>query len=334
MCFLIFTENIVNMKKVLSLVLLIFCFSNTAKSQCIDSSLISPFCICPMIYAPVCACNGIAYSNDCLAQCDGNTFWGPVDPTLSPGMPCSLSACDVSIVGDSMPCVFPTILEAVSAGTSPVVSYQWTDQNGNIISNGNLLTVGNAGVYNVVITDSSGCVDSASINMQIMPMSIYSIPNPPNICLGDSIYLVHDTSFMNLHWISIPSGPGFIGVPINPIFVSPTEDVTYFAEAIDMSGCLRKGEIFVDVDTCVSNTLEMNTVFSIYPNPSKGNLKIENNFNHKYDISFIDITGKSIFYKNNNRGSINLNIPNIEKGIYILRIESYSKSLFKKIIIE
>ena len=78
----------------------------------------------------------------------------------------------------------------------------------------------------------------------------------------------------------------------------------------------------------------MNTVFSIYPNPSKGNLKIENNFNHKYDISFIDITGKSIFYKNNNRGSINLNIPNIEKGIYILRIESYSKSLFKKIIIE
>ena len=117
-----------------------------------------------MIYAPVCACNGIAYSNDCLAQCDGNTFWGPVDPTLSPGMPCSLSACDVSIVGDSMPCVFPTILEAVSAGTSPVVSYQWTDQNGNVISNGNLLTVGNAGVYNVVITDSSGCVDSASIN--------------------------------------------------------------------------------------------------------------------------------------------------------------------------
>ena len=177
MCFLIFTENIVNMKKVLSLVLLIFCFSNTAKSQCIDSSLISPFCICPMIYAPVCACNGIAYSNDCLAQCDGNTFWGPVDPTLNPGMPCSLSACDVSIVGDSMPCVFPTILEAVSAGISPVVSYQWTDQNGNVILNGNLLTVGNAGVYNVVITDSSGCVDSASINMQIMPMSIYSIPN-------------------------------------------------------------------------------------------------------------------------------------------------------------
>ena len=62
------------MKKFLSFIIIIFCLSNNVKSQCIDSSLINPFCICPFIYAPVCACNGIAYSNDCLAQCDGNTF--------------------------------------------------------------------------------------------------------------------------------------------------------------------------------------------------------------------------------------------------------------------
>lgn len=322
------------MRKLLSVFIIMFCFLNNAKSQCIDSTLINPFCICPMIYAPVCACNGIAYSNDCLAQCDGNTLWGPVDPTLTPGMPCSLSACDVSIIGDSVPCNYPTVIEAVSAGTAPITSIVWTDAQGNILSNGNLLTVVDTGVYHVSITDSSGCTDSATINMQLMTMSIYSIPNPPNICLGDSIYLVHDTSFMNLHWISIPSGPGFIGVPINPIFVSPTEDVTYFADAIDLSGCLRRGEIFVDVDTCASNTIDLAQVFSIYPNPSNGYLKIENNFNHKYDISFIDITGKSVYYKANNRGSIDLNIPNIESGIYILKIESYSKSHYKKIIIE
>ena len=157
-----------------------FCFLNNAKSQCIDSTLINPFCICPMIYAPVCACNGIAYSNDCLAQCDGNTLWGPVDPTLTPGMPCSLSACDVSIIGDSIPCNYPTVIEAISAGTSPITSITWTDAQGNILSNGNLLTVANAGVYNVSIIDSSGCTDSATINMQNMSMTIYSIPNPPN----------------------------------------------------------------------------------------------------------------------------------------------------------
>ena len=332
MCFLIFTENIVNMKKVLSLILLIFCFSNTAKSQCIDSSLINPFCICPMIYAPVCACNGIAYSNDCLAQCDGNTFWGPVDPTLSPGMPCSLSACDVSIIGDSVPCNYPAVVEAVFAGTSPITQITWTDQLGNIMlqsnmfSIANLFTAYNPGLFHVSIVDSNGCIDSASINMQVMPMTIYSIPNPPNICLGDSIYLIHDTSFVNGGWGS--------GLATNPTTFYPTEDITYIGNAWDGNGCLRKGEIFVDVDSCVSNTLDMNTVFSIYPNPSKGNLKIENNFNHKYDISFIDITGKSVYYIANNRGSIDLNIPNIESGIYILKVESYYKSIYKKIIIE
>ena len=314
------------MRKLLSVFIIIFCFLNNAKSQCIDSTLINPFCICPMIYAPVCACNGIAYSNDCLAQCDGNTLWGPVDPTLSPGMPCSLSACDVSIIGDSVPCNYPTVIEAVSAGTAPITSIVWTDDQGNILSNGNLLTVANPGVYHVAITDSSGCTDSATINMQSMTMTIYSIPNPPNICLGDSIYLVHDTSFINLGWNT--------GNISNPITFYPTEDITYIAEAEDPSGCHRRGEIFVDVDTCASNTIDLAQFFSIYPNPSNGYLKIENNFNHKYDISFIDITGKSVYYKANNRGSIALNIPNIESGIYILKIESYSKSLYKKIIIE
>ena len=101
------------MKRFLSIFIIILCFNNDIKSQCIDSSLINPFCICPMIYAPVCACNGMVYSNDCLAQCDGNTLWGPVDPTLVPGQPCSLSACDVIIVGDSIPCNYPTVIEAV-----------------------------------------------------------------------------------------------------------------------------------------------------------------------------------------------------------------------------
>tara|TARA_B100000965_G_scaffold354253_1_gene330643 strand:- start:174 stop:1016 length:843 start_codon:yes stop_codon:yes gene_type:complete len=280
-----------------------------------------------MIYAPVCACNGMVYSNDCLAQCDGNTLWGPVDPTLVPGMPCSLSACNVSIVGDSIPCNYPSVIEAISAGTAPITSIVWTDAQGNMLSNGNLLTVGGPGMYYVSVADSSGCTDSAVINMQYMSMTIYSIPNPPNICLGDSVYLVHDTSYVNTIWTNAPQLS-------NPATFFPTTDITYFAQANDQNGCVRMGEIFVDVDSCASNIRDLDQVFLIYPNPSNRYLYIENNFNFKYDISLIDITGKSVYDKTNNIGSIELNIPKIKTGIYILKIESYSKSLFKKIIIE
>ena len=43
--------------------------------QYIDPSLIQYFCICSMIYDPVCGCDGNVYTNSCFAQCNGVTSW-------------------------------------------------------------------------------------------------------------------------------------------------------------------------------------------------------------------------------------------------------------------
>jgi hypothetical protein len=56
---------------------------------CIDPRLIDPECVCPAVYAPVCGCNGVTYSNGCLARCSGVTTWtnGPCNPCVGPPQP-------------------------------------------------------------------------------------------------------------------------------------------------------------------------------------------------------------------------------------------------------
>ncbi|MFN0032522.1 MAG: Kazal-type serine protease inhibitor domain-containing protein [Flavobacteriales bacterium] len=64
------------MKKILCITALI-CTASISKAQdCVDLSLINPNAICPLIWAPVCGCDNVTYSNDCVAvNTGGVTSW-------------------------------------------------------------------------------------------------------------------------------------------------------------------------------------------------------------------------------------------------------------------
>jgi len=151
----------------------------------------------------------------------------------------------VEITGDSVICSLgnPQILTASpNASTVLPLTYMWsTGQTGPV------LTISNPGTYCVTQIDANGCVDSACITIEIQDIPIYTAPSPPIVCLGDSIVLEIDTfGLSNIVWV--PNT--LLTPPIHRIVDFPIFSQTYVVEAIDSSGCDRRGEVYVLVDSC------------------------------------------------------------------------------------
>ncbi|MDI9312043.1 MAG: endonuclease [Limnohabitans sp.] len=91
--------------------------------------------------------------------------------------------------------------------------------------------------------------------------------------------------------------------------------------------------------TCYDNTLATTTLinensFKIFPNPSNGNFKIEfSELNEDYSIEVLTSLGQRVFEKINlNNREVNIN--NLSKGIYLVKITKDSNTVFKKVIVE
>jgi len=83
----------------------------------------------------------------------------------------------------------------------------------------------------------------------------------------------------------------------------------------------------------VLNNNEINeNKFVIYPNPCNRNFNIKTNFQN-YDINIYNIIGKKVFSSIKNNQNINININNLESGVYFVEINYLNNNLTQKLIV-
>ena len=154
-------------------------------------------------------------------------------------------------------------------------------------------------------------------------------PNPPMVCLGDSVVIEVNSGFLNYWWNT--------GNPLDQdedrVVVYPTQDFTYVVEALDVNGCESREEIQVFVDTCATNIdKEIFNRIKIYPNPAESQMFIQLPINEFFHVSLFDINGRLILEKQNQSLQTIISNEHVSKGVYTITIYNSKGLVNRKII--
>jgi hypothetical protein len=199
--------------------------------------------------------------------------------------------------------------------------------NKKYICDGDSIVIGNSiydttGTYLDTLVATNNCDSVIYTDLgfyQSPPLTIASVPNPAEICLGDSIILEGSAGFTYYWWSN-----GHVG---DRLVDYPTLDTWYLLSAKDSNNCVVKEDIWVYVDTCISgiNNALFNQ-FSIYPNPTNGLINIESDLEIK-QITLYSVDGQLI--ETTLRRSILLKI----KGIYFIKIRTEKGTIVRRVIV-
>ena len=195
----------------------------------------------------------------------------------------------------------------------------------------------NAGNYYDTLTAINGC-DSilyTKVSLFSTPtLSIQSQPSPPKICLGEKIILEATNGFTYYYWMDIN---GNVLAQTQNYEDFPTEDTWYMVYGKDTNNCTVSKEVWVEVDSCVSNINEiLSNKILVYPNPSSGKFNIDLDgvdlIGSKLDI--INSLGKVIYKDLLDENNFHIDLKANSKGVYFIRIENNDNILIKKLTIK
>jgi hypothetical protein len=198
---------------------------------------------------------------------------------------------------------------------SGAASYTWD----NGVTNGVAFTPTATTTYTVTGTDANGCSNSAQITVTVNPLPNITVSNNANT-------LTANQAGATYQWIDCNNNNAPISGATSQNF-TPTTSGSY-AVIIILNGCVDTSACQTVTITGVDTQALSKQVFSIYPNPNRGNFTIQSTKGGVLEL--MDVTGKVIntYTITNTQQTVQENIP---AGMYFVR-EKDSGSVQKLII--
>lgn len=213
-------------------------------------------------------------------------------------------------------------------------TYVWTSGVTNAVA----FAPSASATYTVTGTDINGCTGTATtmVVVNTLPTVSMSAFSPDTVCFQLPGFTLTGGSPAG----GVYSGTGVITGLFNPSSAGVgTFAVTYTTTGAN--GCTNSASANINVQDCTG--IEENgssALINVYPNPTSGsfNLMISNANFTEMVISIVDIQGKEVFgdIENNVSKEYNtqINLENLAKGIYYIKLTTNSDVMIQKLIIQ
>jgi hypothetical protein len=195
-------------------------------------------------------------------------------------------------------------------------SIAWYDENEQFISNDANITVSpeTSTTYFTVIETSPYLSDTSYIDI-----IVNSLPEPDIL---QTINTLSTNYFETYQWYKNTltiSGA-------NDYFYNANYSGNYFVEVVDTNGCVGYSDTIYVTITNV-NEIDDNNTIKIYPNPAKDFITIENSDIILSKIEVLDLSGKIMLKQEDNSNKITIDISNLEKGTYFIKINDFKENI-------
>jgi hypothetical protein len=195
---------------------------------------------------------------------------------------------------------------------SLITYYSTSICQGDIYSDDNFTNLTQAGNYYDTLQNINGC--DSIIELTLI---VNSLPDIPIISQNGNELM---SSEANSYQWYLDNQPVDGATQQNYIY---TQNGIYFVEVTNEHGCKIKSDSINITNVWIAGISEENSSIIVYPNPTKGQLKIDNGQLKIDNIEIFDVMGRNVYSSTRplvHSSTIIIDISHFQSGVYLLKI--------------